>query len=364
MVEDVLNHPTTKWIMTARLNLLICAKDRIDALVAQHQTFSDMGFAEQALAFPPAPSKPIRVDLSFASGTLSDDTIAKLTTLLRHDFPNFRMRCGKVPNYADTTADVYVIDLEAVGTDVAFAKMIELRRTEAPCQPNVVFVTPKTQQSLITRALEFSASDFVSPNVCVYELASRIRRILWLNDVAHHSEAAMAKHLQSALRDPLTGLYNWRYAQQHLGRLLAERGIPMSTVTAMLVDLDRFKSINDTFGHLTGDSVIRQAAQRLNNNLRSADLVARLGGEEFLVVFKNASVESVRDIAEWLHSEIAKRAFLTECGQSIHVSASIGVSETKSNRTSSNDIIDCADVALYRAKDAGRDCVNFSDKAA
>ena len=81
-------------------------------------------------------------------------------------------------------------------------------------------------------------------------------------------------------------------------------------------------------------------------------------------MFKNASVESVRDIAEWLRREIAKRAFLTECGQSIHVSASIGVSETKSNRTSSNDIIDCADVALYRAKDAGRDCVNFSDKAA
>ncbi len=364
MVEDVLNYGAAKWLMTARLNLLIRAKERIDALLAQHRTIADMGFAEQSLTFPPAPSRRTRVDVSLATGSFDDVFIARLNSVLGRDFPNLRMHSGGGPTRNQNGADLYIIDPSSVGSDVAFAKMIELRRREGGRTPSVVFVTPQQQQTLTQRALEFSASDFVDPNASVTELASRIRRILWHYDMSHHAEEAISKHLQSALRDPLTGLYNRRYAEQHLGRLIGDQSEPKSTVTAMVIDLDRFKSINDTFGHLTGDSVIRQAAQRLKNNLRSADLVARLGGEEFLVVLKNASDTRVRDIAERLRSEIAKRAFLTECGQSIHVSASIGVSATKTTWASSKEIIDCADVALYRAKDAGRDRVNFSEKAA
>lgn len=364
MVEDVLNYRASKWLMTTRLNLLIRAKERIDALLAQHRTISDMGFAEQSLSFPPAPSKRICLDISLAKGTFDAGYIAKLTDLLEQDFPNLLLRGDGVSRRSSPPADLYVVDPQTVGADVAFEKMIELRRSEGPRAPSVVFVTPQACQNLVHRALEFSASDVLRPTADVSELASRIRRILWHHDMAHHAEAAVSKHLQSALRDPLTGLYNRRYAQQHLGRLLRDPSKPKSTVTAMVVDLDRFKAINDTFGHLTGDSVIRQAAQRLKQNLRPSDLVARLGGEEFLVVLKDASESRVRSIAKRLHKEIAKRTFLTECGQSIHVSASIGVSATKSNWGAGHDVIDCADIALYRAKNAGRDQVNFSEKAA
>lgn len=363
MVEDVLHYRASKWLMAARLSVLIRSKERMDALIAQHRTIADMGFAEQSLSFPPAPCGPIGIDVSMAAGSFDDATVAQVSRFLTRDFPHLHIRDTETPQGGDT-ADLYLIDPTTVGTEAAFAKMIDLRRTTGPRGPKVIFVTPRSEQALTSRALEFSAADFISPDAGPAELASRMRRILWHADLAHHAEAAVSKHLQSALRDPLTGLYNRRYALQHLGRLLSDQTPPKSTVTAMVVDLDRFKLVNDTYGHLTGDAIIRQAAQRLKDNLRSADLVARLGGEEFLVILKDASEQRVRDIAERLRSEIAAKMFLTECGQSIPVSASIGVSATKTTWRSSNEVIDSADMALYRAKDAGRDCVNYCGKAA
>jgi two-component system cell cycle response regulator len=364
MVEDVLHYRAEKWLMTTGLGLLIRAKERIDGLLAQHKTISDMGFAEQSLCFHPALYRAIRIDVSGAAATFDAASIARLTDILKQDFPNIRLLNSAPDDDTQIMADLHIIDPKTLGIDAAFAKMIELRRTEGPHPPSTMFVRTEHTKMAVARALEFSASDVIQPHSSPFEMANRMRRILWHHDMAHHAEQAVSKHLQSALRDPLTGLYNRRYAHQQLSRLISDPSLPKTSVTAMVIDLDRFKTINDTFGHLTGDSVIRQAAQRLKNNLRPADLVARLGGEEFLVVMKNTSIARVRQIAERLRSEIASKSFMTECGRAIHVSASIGVSATRTTWASSDHVIDCVDIALYRAKDAGRDRVTYTEQAA
>ncbi|MCO4825566.1 MAG: GGDEF domain-containing protein [Amylibacter sp.] len=242
--------------------------------------------------------------------------------------------------------------------------MIALRRNGGAAAPNILFVVPKDNETIAQRALEFGASDFVFQTASAQEIASRIRRILWHHNIAHQAEKTISKHLKSALLDPLTGLYNRRYAMQHLNSLIRDRSDSKSTVTAMVLDLDRFKRINDTYGHLTGDAVIRQTAQRLKKNVRSADLVARIGGEEFLIILENATIERVKQIAERLRFEISSKTFLADSGDAISAYASIGVSGTKSTWASSEALIESADMALYRAKDDGRDRVNFCGKAA
>ncbi len=363
LVDDVLQYHASKWLMTSRLNLLIRSKVRLDAITEQRQTISDMGFAEQSIAFQPPPTKRITVDLSFAAKPFGDHVTRPLAHLLKKDFPNLRLTRTPSKKQSKHSTDIYVIDSETLGTDAALAQMIALRRNGAAA-PNVLFVVPKDNEAIAQRALEFGASDFVFQTASVQEIASRIRRILWHHNVAYQAEKTISQHLQSALLDPLTGLYNRRYAMQHVNRLIRDRSDTKSTVTAMVLDLDRFKRINDTYGHLTGDAVIRQTAKRLKKNLRSADLVARIGGEEFLVILKNASFDRVKQIAERLRFEISSKTFSTDNGDAISVSASIGVSGTRSTWTSSDALIESADMALYRAKDDGRDRVNFCEKAA
>jgi two-component system cell cycle response regulator len=364
MVDDVLCYRATRCLMTTRLNLLIRSKEKIDAVVAQHQTISNMGFAEPNFAFPPTPSIPFTVDLTMTNGVFDSCFVAKIKGILSKDFPNLELRNAKDPSAKKKPANVYLIAAKTVGSEAAFAKIIELRKSDHTPPPSTIFVAPKSSHSLAQKALELSASDFAFSQASSHEIATKIRRVLWCHGIAHHAEQSVSKHLKSALHDPLTGLYNRRYAEQHLHRLLNTPTSKKSTVTAMVIDLDRFKSINDTYGHLTGDAVIQQSAQRLKANLRSADLVARIGGEEFLVVLENASMTRVRHIAERLRIEISSAPFQTESGEDIHVSASIGVSITQSNWSSSKEIIDCADSALYRSKGTGRDCVSFSEKAA
>jgi two-component system cell cycle response regulator len=195
-------------------------------------------------------------------------------------------------------------------------------------------------------------------------MAARVRRLIWHRHMSQQVEQSVSDHLKLALIDPLTGLYNRRYAERYLDQMVRQSRAGGSTVTAMIVDLDRFKAINDTFGHLTGDTVLQQTAKRLLHNLRAADLVARLGGEEFLILLNDTAMPEVRDIAERLRQEISNYSFMGQDGQSIRVSASIGVSAQQDCWASSQELIESADTALYLSKERGRNRVTFCDQAA
>ncbi|WGI20982.1 diguanylate cyclase [Amylibacter sp. IMCC11727] len=364
LVEDVVHYTAPKWVMTARLNLLIRSKEHIDGLVAQHRTMSDMGFAEQNLSFPPPSTQQHFIDLTLAHASFDDAFIAQVAALLSQDFPSLQIitKSRRLPH--TRTADLYVIDPDPLGQGAAFAKMMALRRSGAQNAAAVLFTTDIANQKLMQRALEFGANDFAATACCATEMASRIRRVLWHRDMAKNAEQSVSHHLQSALHDPLTGLYNRRYALQHLNRLMLAAKPTGRAVTAMVIDLDRFKTINDTYGHLTGDLVLQETAQRLRKNLRTADLLARIGGEEFLVVLEGASMDRVRRIAERLRRQISSTPYTAADGQPIALSASIGVGATRTTWDTCTAIIDSADVALYRAKNSGRDCVTFNEKAA
>jgi two-component system, cell cycle response regulator len=160
-----------------------------------------------------------------------------------------------------------------------------------------------------------------------------------------------------AINDALTGLYNKRYLMDYLQRELARSARYGRPLTLILFDIDHFKAINDTMGHLAGDLTLRDLAGRLRSEISGDDLLARYGGEEFAVVLPETKLESGAELSESLRQAVEKHPFAFE-GRPYSVTISLGVASTQGNEAlSPQDLIARADERLYRAKNDGRNRV-------
>lgn len=162
---------------------------------------------------------------------------------------------------------------------------------------------------------------------------------------------------QLATTDTLTGLANRGHALESLQTMLtrAQRlGRPMGV---MLLDVDHFKQVNDTYGHPAGDQVLRDIAHILQANVRAYDLAARFGGEEFLVLCEGADLSATVDMAERIRAAVASRVYRLAGGQTLRTTVSVGVYAGAGSHATAMQLIELADQALYRAKQAGRNRV-------
>jgi diguanylate cyclase (GGDEF)-like protein len=169
-------------------------------------------------------------------------------------------------------------------------------------------------------------------------------------------EALQAQLREQAIRDPLTGLFNRRYLEETLGREVARAGRAGSAIGVILMDVDDFKTINDTFGHEAGDLMLQAIAQRLRLQTRRSDVVCRHGGEEFLAVLPGASVEITRQRAEQMRQ--ALQALRVPHGDDeLRTTLSFGVAAFPRHGQTAEDVLRSADQALYLAKAQGRNRV-------
>lgn len=161
---------------------------------------------------------------------------------------------------------------------------------------------------------------------------------------------------QLATSDPLTGLYNRRQFEELMEKEILRAARHMRTLCLALVDIDHFKPINDRHGHPAGDGVIRGIAQLLRRSARADQLVARIGGEEFALVYAELSLEQAAEAAERLRATIEASPFALGAG--LHtVTVSIGLAQWRRGMHTLSDLIGAADQQLYRAKQAGRNRV-------
>jgi diguanylate cyclase (GGDEF)-like protein len=172
-----------------------------------------------------------------------------------------------------------------------------------------------------------------------------------------------ARLLRSGFTDILTGWHNRRYLSVRLVEELARARRDRTGLTCLMLDVDYFKRVNDTWGHAAGDAVLRELAQRIESQVRASDVAARYGGEEFVVLLPGTNVASARLLAERIREEISKSKFQLPAGESVSVSVSIGIASVSPSpedadlKTIGDSLIARADVALYAAKSAGRDRV-------
>jgi two-component system cell cycle response regulator len=165
--------------------------------------------------------------------------------------------------------------------------------------------------------------------------------------------------------DPLTGLYNRRYAFQHLNGISERASSEGQLFSILMMDLDEFKSVNDLYGHPSGDEVLCEFSRRLQENLRGIDLVSRIGGEEFLVAMPGTDQVQAAIVAERLRMAIETKPFLlSDFNDQVSVTVSIGVAASSPIDTNPSLIMKNADTALYLAKNDGRNAVKiFCDAA-
>lgn len=175
--------------------------------------------------------------------------------------------------------------------------------------------------------------------------------------------ASNAELLHLTQHDVLTGLYNRRYFMQEAMADLARAARTQLPTSMLIVDIDFFKKINDEFGHPKGDAVLQQVAQLLTVGVRATDIVARLGGEEFVVLMPNTTRAGALALGEKLRASLASQALHCK-GHVVHVTLSVGVSEFAAGETGPfEDLYSAADKALYAAKANGRNRVEFGDAA-
>ena len=161
-----------------------------------------------------------------------------------------------------------------------------------------------------------------------------------------------------AATDALTGCLNRRALSEALANELDRARRYNLALTILLLDIDRFKQINDTRGHIAGDSVLRQVGELLIREARSVDIVARFGGEEFVVVMPETAMDGAAIFAERLRRRVETRDFADPGEDPLHLTVSIGVASFPHEKiTSADSFVACADQALYRAKNEGRNLV-------
>lgn len=161
-------------------------------------------------------------------------------------------------------------------------------------------------------------------------------------------------YMKESRTDPLTGLANRRQLDFRLADLMNESIRKKAPLYALLIDIDHFKQLNDTYGHQAGDEVLQEMGRTLMQCVRKDDFVARIGGEEFVVIAPGLNLSTARAMSERIRAEVQRKTF-SICDQPPEVTVSIGLSTMKSD-DSPKSLLHRADTALYRAKNAGRNC--------
>jgi diguanylate cyclase (GGDEF)-like protein len=245
---------------------------------------------------------------------------------------------------------VLLMAREMEGLD-GLAVLDALRADSRTVDMPVVFVTGHTDARDLAEGLERGAHDYVRKPVDPVELVARIRTALRLRALLDELARRNAELEQLARTDVLTGLANRRHADDVLRATIASARRHSRTLCAVLIDIDRFKNVNDVHGHAAGDAVLREIAARLTDGLREEDVAARWGGEEFLLLLPDSP--EAGGVCERLRAAIAERPVNVHGLLELRVSASFGWARWTGEETG-EALLGRADVALYAAKTGGR----------
>jgi len=253
----------------------------------------------------------------------------------------------------ETVPDLVLLDYHM--PVMSGAEFLEAFRKSEHCKDiPVIMITGEENKDVLYNALFTGANDFLQKPVDSIELMARARNLLELR--ARQVELAKAnEHLHYlATTDSLTGLKNRRHFLECLDLEVERSKRYSSPCSVAMIDVDRFKVINDSYGHDVGDQVLRELSKILLDELRTVDLAGRLGGEEFAVQFPETSKHSAIGVCERIMSRMRSAKVLVG-QQEVCFTTSIGLSEVLPPQDSTDAVLKRADKALYRAKERGRD---------
>ncbi len=265
-----------------------------------------------------------------------------------------------------------VRQVQEVGYDVAIISLglndadplrliSQIRSDNASRNLPVLVLAEAIDDPLVTRAIDMGVNDYlirpIDRNELIARVTTQIRKWRYQERLRENLRASM----ELAIVDPLTKLHNRRFLHSQLQSLLADDSARGAAVSLLVLDLDHFKLINDQHGHDVGDEVLRECAERLRQAVRGIDIVARFGGEEFVVAMPDTEPFAAQRVAERIRFSIDTKPFVVANGsKSLRVTASIGVATASPTLRSGDSLFKIADNAMYEAKRAGRNCVRIA----
>jgi len=234
----------------------------------------------------------------------------------------------------------------------------QVRSLERTRQLPILAIADADNNTRLLRGLEIGVNDYLLRPVDKNELLARARTQIRKRRYTDHLRDNVQNSIEMAITDALTGLHNRRYMESHLGTLAEQASTRGKPLALMMLDIDFFKAINDTYGHDAGDDVLREFAVRMRKSIRGIDLACRYGGEEFVIVMPETDLHVAGVVAERLRRSIAGEPFAVNKGENrIEVTISIGLSTLELKGEPVADVLKRADTALYRAKNDGRNRV-------
>lgn len=363
--DDFLTKPINEMALFARVKSLVRLKMMMDELRLREGTSEQLGALTGALALDAS-------DASDACLLLIEDnkpSIEKIRAVIEDDGYELHIASSRTDLIGMATVkpyDVLLISLD-VADDDALRLCSHLRSNEITRHTPIVLLVEEGDMVRLAKALEIGINDYIVRPVDRQELVARLRTQVRRKKYQDRLRANYRRSLSLAVTDGLTELYNRRYLSAHLEAQIAHAKASGKPLTALMIDIDRFKLVNDTYGHLGGDEVLREVARRIAENVRSFDTVARYGGEEFAVVMPDTELTAAAAVAERLREMVAATPVkVVDPAAIIPVTVSVGIgTAARGDDISAEQLLERADIALYAAKDGGRNRVFcFGDEAA
>ncbi len=354
--DDFLTKPVDDVQLMARVKSLVRLKSLTDELRARAQTGQEIAIEDAMRAMDAAETDPGRI-------LLVDNDQRSAERLSGYLNPTHRVDvltdpADAVMTVADGGYELAIVSM-ALGDFDPLRVCSQMRTLEQTRALPILLVAEDSDRPRVVRGLDLGVNDFIMRPVERNELSARVRTQIRRHRYAAELRQTVTQTLALAVTDELTGLYNRRYFDRHLALMLDKAREQQRDMAVMLIDMDFFKSVNDTHGHDIGDAVLREFAQRLRRNIRGVDLACRFGGEEFVVLMPDTDYRQAQGVAERVRMAVAERGFDTPELRPLTVTCSVGVALNEHDSDTPEMILKRADVALYRAKREGRNRVVF-----
>lgn len=350
--DDFLTKPVDDVILFARLKALVRLKQMFDELRQREVSGRRRGLFD---------AETLQRQMSAPGNVLIIDDNARQAERLMHQLGQDH-RCAyetdavKAIKIASGRVDLLVLNLMTRDFD-ALRLVAQLRSNEFTRQTPILGIYNPDDRPMLLKALELGVNDVLPKPIDSLELIARARTQIRRKRYADFLRNSLDRGLELAVTDPLTGLNNRRYMDLQLSHWLHKHLKSDEPVSLLLLDIDYFKRINDTYGHDAGDEVLKEFAQRLIISVRAIDIPCRMGGEEFVVIMPDTDADAAQMIAERVRAQVADTDFGLIQGQSLSVTVSVGVSTLAGLGDTAEAMLKRADEAVYEAKQSGRNRV-------
>lgn len=355
--DDFLTKPVNDVALFARVKSLTRLKMLIDEFKARENTSEELGVINETAQPFDGSYKCARVLLLGDKEHDSD----KLQTALKAD-DNIIILMDKIENFHEDIIkgdfDLVVIDLSLASTD-GLRIVTKLRSDEETRHLPILLIGEEHAFERIMKGLEIGALDYIIRPIDSSEFLARARTQIRRKRYQDRLKQNYEDSLSLALLDSLTGAYNRRYVTAHLPRLIERSFKTKKDLSVLMFDIDHFKKINDNYGHAVGDDILKDVVNRVSGIIRNIDLLARLGGEEFLVILPDTNYETTKSIGERLLTVISEEEFKSpNLSETVPVTISVGMAHLNSAKCKTMpDLLRNVDDALYKAKNSGRNKV-------